>query len=329
MRKTCLLLLTGLLLAFFSVNAQQEESFKPSGKVEVRIFSHFTSSFSDGDNFNKFDVTRAYLGYAYDFSKRFRGKITYDVGNPGAGKNQYSGFLKFAYLQYRTSNFSLMGGMIPLYQYTLTDEKWGYRYILNPFHNEYGFGTPADMGLGAEYKFASWLSADLILVNGEGFKTAEGDSTFKAGAGLNLYPVKNLLVRGYFDTMKKNGANQQTSEILAVYENKSVKLSASYNFQRDHALRKGEDYSGYTFNGTLFLKNNLSLIARYDHLESVTKASASHPWNIAKDGQFFLAGLQLVPVKGVSFSPNYQLWNPAKEGLPSISRLSLHMDIKI
>lgn len=86
MRKICLLLLTGLLLAFYSVNAQQEESFKPSGKVEVRIFSHFTSSFSDGDNFNKFDVTRAYLGYAYDFSKRFRGKITYDVGNPGAGK---------------------------------------------------------------------------------------------------------------------------------------------------------------------------------------------------------------------------------------------------
>lgn len=329
MRKASLLLFMAVLFLSSGVKAQQEEPFKPSGKVEVRIFSNFTSSFSDGKNLNKFDVTRAYLGYIYDFSRSFRGRVTYDVGNPGAGSNHYSGFLKFAYLQYHKGNFSLMGGMIPQYQYSLTDEKWGYRYILNPFHNEYGFGTPADMGLGAEYKVAPWLTADMILVNGEGFKKSEADSTFKAGVGLSIYPVKNLQIRGYFDTMKRDKANQQTTEFLATYEDKSFKLSGSYNFQKDHALVKGNDYSGYSINGTLFLKNSLSLIARYDLLESVTKTGASLPWNIGKDGQFFLAGLQFVPVKGVSLSPNYQLWNPEKEGLPSISRLSIHMDIKI
>lgn len=329
MQRTIILLTLVLLTGFTGVRAQQEESFKPSGKPEVRIFTNFTSSFSDGHNFNKFDVTRAYLGYIYDFSRNFRGRITYDVGNIGAPKSHYTGFLKFAYLQYRKDKFSLMGGMIPLYQYSLTDAKWGYRYILNPFHNEYGFGTPADMGIGAEYQFTPWLSADLILVNGEGFKTAEGDSTFKAGAGLSIHPVKNLLIRGYFDTMKRDDANQKTTEMLAVYENKSFKLSASYNLQKDHALAKGNDYSGYTFNGTLFLKNNFSLIARFDHLESVSKSGKSQPWNIAKDGRFFMAGLELIPVRGVAMSPNFQLWDPALSGKPSVSRVSLHVDIKI
>lgn len=328
MKRVTILLCLALFCNFTGVMAQQEENFKPSGKAEVRIFTNYTSSFSDGNNFNKFDVTRAYLGYIYDFSKNFRGRITYDVGNPGAGKNFYSGFLKFAYLQYKSDKFSLMGGMIPLYQYTLTDEKWGYRYILNPFHNEYSFGTPADMGIGAEYKFAPWMSADLILVNGEGFKTMEGDSAFKAGIGITVYPVKDLLVRGYFDTMKRAGVNQQTSELLAVYENKSFKLSASYNYQKDHGLVKGNDYSGYTFNGSLFLKG-ITLIGRYDNLESVTKSGASNPWNFAKDGKFFLAGLEFAPVKGVKMSPNYQGWKPADSGRPFVSRLSLHVDIKI
>ncbi len=310
MKRVTITLCLALIWSITGVMAQQEESFK------------------HGHNFNKFDVTRAYLGYIYDFSKNFRGRVTYDVGNPGAGKNHYSGFLKFAYLQYKNENLSLMGGMIPLYHYALTDEKWGYRYILNPFHNEYGFGAPADMGIGAEYKFAPWLSADLILVNGEGFKTAEGDSTFKAGAGISVYPVKNLLVRGYFDTMKKDDANQQTTEVLAAYENNSFKLSASYNHQKDHGLVIGNEYSGYTFNGSLFLKN-VTLIGRYDQLESVTKSGASNPWNIAKDGQFFLAGLEFAPVKGVKLSPNYQGWKPADSRKPFISRLSLHMDIKI
>ncbi len=328
MKQVTITLCLALIVCFSGVMAQQEESFKPSGKPEVRIYTNFTSSFSDGDNFNKFDITRAYLGYIYNFSKNFRGRITYDVGNPGAGKNLYSGFLKFAYLQYHNEKFSMMGGMIPLYQYSITDEKWGYRYILNPYSSEYGFITPADLGIGAEYKFAPWLSADLILVNGEGFKTVEGDSTFKAGAAINIYPVENLLVRAYFDSMKKDEANQQTTEVFAVYENKTFKLLGSYTHQNDHGLVLGNEYSGYTFSGSLFLKN-VTLIGRYDKLESVTKSSAIRPWNIAKDGQFFLAGFEFVPVKGVMVSPNYQGWKPADSNKPYISRFSVHVDIKI
>jgi len=329
MKRLSILFLIAGIFTYSHTSAQQESEFKPGGKPEVRIFTNFTSSFSDGDNFNKFDVGRAYLGYLYDFSKTIRGRITYDVGNTGVSKAHYSGFLKFAYLQYHTDKFTLTGGMIPTWQYEITDQKWGYRYIINPFHNEYGFGTPADLGINAEYKFASWFSADMILVNGEGFKLTEGDSAFKAGIGVKIYPVKNLLVRGYFDTMKKNGANQQTSELLAVYENSKFKLSGAYSFQKDHGLVKGNEYSGYTVNGSLFLKNNITLIGRYDFLESVTSATTRKPWNISKDGQFFLAGIEFAPAKGVKISPNYQGLKPADDTKPFISRISLHVDIKI
>ncbi|HNZ69421.1 MAG: hypothetical protein QM301_06645 [Bacteroidota bacterium] len=328
MKRIFILFPLAAVFLFSEISAQEGSEFKPGGKVEVRIFTNFTSSFSDGKNFNNFNVGRAYLGYSYNFSENFSGKITYDVGNTGASKNQFSGFLKFAYLQYKKDNFSIMGGMIPLYHYSLTDAEWGYRYILNPFHSEYGFGTPADLGLGMEYKFASWVNADLILVNGESFKMAESDSTFKAGAGLKLFPVKNLMIRGYFDTMKRDGANQQTTEVLAVYENSRFKLSAAYSFQKDHALVKGNDYSGYTVNGSLYLKN-VTLIGRYDLLESVVPDGVLNAWNLGKDGQFFLAGIEFAPVKGVKIAPNYQGWKPADDRKPFVSRVSLHVDIKI
>ncbi len=53
------------------------------------------------------------------------------------------------------------------------------------------------------------------------------------------------------------------------------------------------------------------------------------PWDVTKDGQFFLAGFEFVAVKGVMVSPNYQGWNPADSNKPYISRFSVHVDIKI
>ena len=49
--------------------AGQEESFKPGGKPEARIFTSLNSTFTDGENHTKFDLTRAYFGYSYNFSK--------------------------------------------------------------------------------------------------------------------------------------------------------------------------------------------------------------------------------------------------------------------
>lgn len=326
------LFLSFSLLAFFismHTSAQKDESFKPNGKPVIWIFTHFSSTFSDGKNFNKFDVTRAYLGYIYSFSKTLTGRITFDASKPSEGNFHYTGLLRFAYLQYHTGKFILTGGMLLTPQYELGNKRWGYRYVLRNSHDEYGFGPSSDLGISAVYNFSDRFSADAILVNGESYKMTEADSAFKAGIGLSFYPVKNLLIRGYYDTMKKNENNQQTFEGVISYEDKKLNLSAAYNFQKDHLFITGQDFTGLSFHGSLFLRGNKKLFARFDHNCSEKIGSAPDPWNLSKDGQLFLAGFEFSPVAGIRLAPNFQGWQPAGENKPFISRFFLNAEIKL
>jgi hypothetical protein len=328
MKKSLLLLLIPVF-ASIQASAQNGEPFKPNGKPEIRIFTNFSSSFSSGKNFKKFDVTRAYFGYIYNFSETLTGRITFDVGKPSVGNFHYTGFLKFAYLQYHSGKFTLTGGMIPTPQHDLGDKRWGFRYIFKTSHDEYGFGPSADLGISAVYNFSDKFTADALLVNGESFRMAEADSVFKAGIGLSFYPVKNLLLRGYYDTMKKHENNQQTFEYIISYEDKKFNLSAVYNFQKDRAFIKGQDLSGLSLNGSLFLKGNKKLFVRFDHVNSETIGSAQYPWNLSKDGNLFLAGFEFSPVPGIKLSPNFQGWQPADNNLPFITRFSLNAEIRL
>jgi len=305
------------------------EAFKPSGKPEARIFTTMSSTFADGESHTKFDIGRAYFGYNYNFSRSLSGRVVYDVADPGAGKLKFTGMLKFAYLRYQTDKLTVTGGMIPLPEYDQGDRKWGYRYVYKPFHDEYGFGTAADLGLSAAYNIASWISADVTLVNGEGYKLVETDSTFKAAAGITLIPVKGFYLRSYFDNMTKNSINQQTLEIIAGYDYKLFSLSAAYNFRKNQSMIGGRNYQGFTVNATAFVSKKIKLYGRYDYLTSVIMGSDPDPWNIAKDGQLIIAGAEFALSPGVNISPNFQGWNPAGSGLPFLTRFSISLDLKI
>ncbi|MBE0677517.1 MAG: hypothetical protein IH592_02010 [Bacteroidales bacterium] len=311
------------------VQAQDTDEFKPGGKAEVRIFTGFNTTFSDGENHTKFDVTRAYLGYGYNFSRTLSGRVVYDVADPSVGKLQFTGMLKFAYLKYQTDKWTVTGGMIPLPEFAHADKKWGYRYIYKPSHDAYGFGTAADLGLSVAYNIAPWITADVTLMNGEGFKLMEADSTLKTAVGVTLIPLSNFSLRGYFDNMGRDGLNQQTAEVIASYESKGSMLSAAWHYRKNHGLITGHDYHAISFNGRIPVSDKVTIIGRYDFAASPKIGSEPDPWNLSKDGQLFLAAVEIVLSKGVSLAPNYQGWKPASGDMPFISRFSLSLDLKI
>jgi hypothetical protein len=329
MRKFCVFLAIWGLLLSLDTHAQQEEVFKPGGKMDLRLFAGLSTFFSDGSSFNKFDVTRAYLGYYYNFTRNFTCRITYDFANPGSGKMHYTGMLKYAYLQYHTSRLKITGGMFLTPQFEAAEKCWGFRYVYKTLSDEYGFGPTLDIGISATYNFLPWFSADAILVNGEGSKIMETDSVFKAGISINLTPVKNFFLQGYLDGMRKNSVNQQTSRIILSYETKKILLSSVFNHQKNHLMADGQDFTGFSLNGSVVLNKKVKLFARFDDLRSVKIHSDANPWNISKDGNLFIAGIDYSPTPGIRFSPNYSGWNPAKDGLPFISRLSLNIDIRL
>lgn len=325
-----LMFVAGLAVSMIvPVQAQDTNEFKPGGKVEVRIFTVFNSTFSDGESHSKFDISRAYLGYGYNFSKTLSGRVVYDVADPSVGKLKFTGMLKFAYLRYKTEKLTVTGGMIPLPEYDHADRKWGYRYIFKPSHDEYGFGASADLGLSVAYDIAPWLTADLTVMNGEGYKLTEADSTFKTAVGVTLIPLHNVSLRGYFDNMGRDGINQQTMEVIASFENNGSLLSGAWHYRKNNGLVTGHNYHVISINGRVPVTDKVRILGRYDFAASARVGTEVDPWNLDRDGQLFLAGIEIALSPGISLSPNYQGWKPAGATMPFISRFSLSLDLKI
>lgn len=318
------------LIAFFIFSLtgfSQTEDFTPSGKPLMRIFTNYHSSFSDGKTNSAFEVDRVYLGYEYDFSKNFSAKANIDIGDPGAGKLQMTAYLKNAFLKYQTKKFTASFGLISTNQFSVQENFWGYRYIEKSFQDAYKFNSSADLGVSATYKFNAVLSADMIIANGEGYKNLQNDSVFRTGFGLTIKPLKNLTTRIYYDYSTKENT-QSSIAAFAGYATSNFSLGVEYNKMLNSDFEENHDLNGTSVYITLKASKKLNLFARFDQLMSNTISGDLNDWNIAKDGQLYIAGLEYNAVKGVKLAPNFKGWNPADPNSKFVSTFYLNCEIK-
>jgi hypothetical protein len=75
-------------------------------------------------------------------------------------------------------------------------------------------------------------------------------------------------------------------------------------------MTAAHDLKGISVYGSYQMKR-IRFIGRYDQLSSPQIGTETDPWNYAKDGQLFIAGVEFNPVKGIMITPNYQGWLPA------------------
>jgi hypothetical protein len=329
MSKSLLTIISIIGFTISSLSAQTTEEYKPSGKVEALIFTNFNSSTTNNKSLSKFEVTRAYFGYNYGFSKVFSGRVGLDFVYSGVGSLSYTAYLKFGYMQYQKNNFTLKFGLIGTNIFNEQEKLWGNRYVFKSFQDQYGMGSSADFGLSAAYQFCDAINADVIIQNGEGYKSLEADSALRVGAGVTVHPVKSLTLRVYYDNMSKNSVAQQTTAFAIGYSNKSFNLNAEYNTQVNNKYKSGNRLSGYSIYGTLFFNSKTSVLARHDFLTSKDNSTNLHSWNYSKDGQQYLVGIQFALLKGLRISPNYQLWIPKDGSKSNTSAVFLNLEIRI
>ncbi|HUX94290.1 MAG TPA: hypothetical protein VMV47_01045 [Bacteroidales bacterium] len=310
-----------------SLIAQNEDSFTPNGKPFALIFSDVSSAITKDEYSKSFNITRAYLGYEYFFTRNISSKINIDVADPGIGKLQMTAFIKNAYVQYKKDNLSARFGMIGTSQFSVSEKQWGYRYIYKSFQDAYNFGPSADLGAAFDYSPFRFLSVDLSLLNGEGYKKLQADSTFKATIGLTVTPFKNFVVRGYYDRMNNN-YNQSTYSLFAGYTWKTAKVGIEYNYQLNNGMLSENDFSGVSAFTSVALAKKFTLFARYDKLTSTIRSGEPLPWNNNRDGQLFMAGFDYSPAPGIRIAPNYQGWSPYDESMPFTSTIALNFEIK-
>jgi len=321
--KKILICALSLIFISLSISAQStQDGFKPSGKPIVTIFSDFTNTTTGGKTNDAFEISRAYFGYAYNFSQDFSAKVVFDVTSSAAATvspsttvvtlpSAFSAFLKNAYTEYSNGMVKANIGLIGTTMFGLQESIWGKRYLYKSFQDQYGFGSSADLGASVKLQFIPEVSLDLAIFNGEGYKKVQADSTFQFAVGVTAQPIKNLYARVYYDYMDKQSyatakVAQSSFNVFVGYKSEVGTLAAEYNLQNGNKNTSGHNWSGLSVYGVLPLDKQFSVIARFDDLMSSKIGTATTGWNTSTDGQVYLAGVEFAPVKGIQITPNFR-----------------------
>lgn len=307
------ILLTLSVLALMCANAlAQETKEEPKGKAIVRIFANAHTGFGVDNDDRGFELDRSYLGYEYNFGKGLQVKAVLDVGQSKAVDDYHHiAYIKNAQVTWETGGLTLNGGMISTTQFGVQEKFWGYRYIMKSFQDEYKFGSSADLGISASYKFNNWVSADAIIVNGEGYKIVQVNDGLQYGLGATFTPVEGLTLRLY-GSVEEAGVpgkiEEYTWAAFAGYKHKYFSLGAEYNIYQNAGFAKDKDQYGLSIYGSARVSNIVDIYARYDNLSSL------NDWNILKDEDAAMLGAQFKVCNYVKIAPNVRMSIPLAPG---------------
>ena len=302
------------ILACIGITAQAQDAKveEPKGKAIVQVFGNFHSGFGETNNDRGFELERSYLGYEYKLVDGLSVKGVMDIGKSSdVSDYQRIAYIKNAMVSWKKGDFTLNGGLISTTQFNFQEKFWGYRYIMKSFQDEYKFGSSADLGLSASYKFADWVSADAIIVNGEGYKKIQKKDGLNYGLGLTLTPVKGFQVRLY-GGLNESGQDGKSDVVnmaaFAGYKCDRFTIGAEYNHMLNASNTKDNDQFGYSAFASVKVAKNADIYARFDELES------KNDWNIAKDEQAAIVGAQFKLGKYVKVAPNFRMSMPKADG---------------
>ena len=302
-----------LVIASTSLSAMAQKNKENSkGEAIIQVIGNFHSGFGQNNNDRGFEMERSYLGYQYDLGEGIQIKAMMDIGQSDDVNDYHRiAYIKNALISWKTGRLTLMGGVIPTIQFNMQQKFWGYRYIMKSFQDLYKFGSSADLGISATYQFTNWLTADAIIVNGEGYKKVQKNDGLMYGLAATITPVKGLYVRMYYglnESAEENKENKQNWATFIGYKGKKFFLAAEYNLYKNNGFVKGADQFGYSIYGSTSLNKKTELYARYDNL------SSKNDWNNNKDQSAILAGLQFKLGKYVKIAPNFQMSIPKADG---------------
>lgn len=310
MKRTLLSLIFALFLVGNSLFAQEQtEEFKPSARPVITVFANYHAGLGSNNDLSGFELNRAYLGYTFELAPDLSGSAVLDAAVSSAEKSgesqQREVYIKNVFLTWKKNNFILNGGLVKTLQFALTEKFWGYRYVAASFQDMYKMGPSADLGLTGEYKITSWLTADLSLINGEGYKNLNMDNRYRYGAGISANPTPEIFVRFYSDLyrLKEKEKNQTTIALFAGYQNKYFSLGTEYNYQKNNNCINGNDFYGFSAYTTVFLNKKWKVFARFDYIDS--KDIKNQVWN-SNSGNMLLAGVEYMPIKQLKIAPTFK-----------------------
>lgn len=307
-------IMAGLLASIgIATQAQDTKTEEPKGKAIVQVFGNFHTGLGAENDDRGFELERSYLGYEYKLGNGLSVKGVMDIGKSSdVSDYQRIAYIKNAMVSWETGNLTLNGGLISTTQFNFQEKFWGYRYIMKSFQDEYKFGSSADLGISAAYRFADWISADAIIVNGEGYKKIQKNEGLNYGLGVTLTPVKGFQIRLYGGLNECGEEGKRDTGNLAAfagYKHEKFTIGAEYNYMMNASYNEDADQSGYSIFSSVNLPKEISLYVRFDDLYS------KNDWNKVKDESAAILGIQFKLGEYVKIAPDFRMAMPKADGV--------------
>lgn len=284
----------------------------PKGKPIIQVFANLHTGFGAENDDRGFELERSYLGYEYNLGKGLSVKGVADIGKSSKVDDYHRIFyVKNALVQWKKGKLTLAGGLISTTQFNFQEKFWGYRYVMKSFQDKYKFGSSADLGVSASYKFTDWLSADAIIVNGEGYKKIQVKDGFNYGLGMTLTPVKGFQIRlygGLNEAAEEDKKNTVNMAAFVGYKTERFTVGAEYSHMWNASYKQDADQYGYSVFASAKLSKCADLYARFDDVYSKEK------WNVEKDESSAILGAQFKLGKYVKVAPNFRMSIPKADG---------------
>lgn len=305
MKQSKILLLAIAATMFGSMNAKAQQNETPKGSAIITVFGDAVVGFADGEmNAMGFNLERAYLGYQYQLNGNWKAKVVYDMGKGDDASLQRMGYVKNAEIDYSKGRWGVNMGLTSTAQFGVQEKFWGHRYVYKSMMDQCKWGSSADMGIKASFKAAEWLSADLSVFNGEGYKKLQSDDQLLYGLGVTMHPLNNFTIRLYGDSKTaKDTVSQHNIAFFVGYKTNAFRIGAEYNMQLNHGNTEGRQLQALSVYGAVAVGEHGEVYARYDRGTS----SADDSWNYNQDGQTAIVGYHHQANKIFSFSPNVRL----------------------
>lgn len=295
-------LLSVILFVCANVAVAQQATDAPKGKAIINVFGNFHTGFGAENDDRGFSMDRSYFGYQYALSNELSLKAVMDVGRSNDVDDLHRiAYIKNAQISWKHNRLTLHGGLISTTSFKVQEDFWGYRYMKMVLQDYYKFASSADLGLSVAYKFADWVSGDVIVVNGSGYKKLQANDGLLYGVGFTFKPTDGLTLRLYGSLNEGEEEGDKDIGVYALfagYKHEKFSLGAEYNLMQNTKNVADADIAGVSFYTTVKLGGRVNAFARYDNLWS------KNDWNLSKDEATYMAGVEIRPCDYVKIAPN-------------------------
>lgn len=221
------------------LSAQHRNDTRPTVTIGGVVYAQYGYRFADAaDDYNAFDLTRAYLNVRADLGHGLTSRVTSDVYRVPDGSLDLR--LKYAYATWRPekAGIGFTAGLMQTPWVDFEETMWGYRMQGTISLDRSGYLTSSDLGLGVD---GSWnreaINFQAGVYNGEGYHDLEGDRRKDAAARASVRLIQTddpsrtggvrLSALGHYGVPTGGGVRSRAAGMLS-WKSRLATLAAEY-----------------------------------------------------------------------------------------------------